>query len=174
MLKQKQAGMPPKKEAAVAHVAPPQEGPGGAQPPDPSSGRSDSSEAPERSALASVSRDDRSLALAPVETIVDAELHCVDLLLDVCVHRGDLKTFVAVDRARQGHVSSAEIIEVILELGRPVWQEGPFHAGSDRPAGAGFAARKGAGFLPYRFGRHHRGADVVFVVGPGDAALHVA
>ena len=83
MLKQKQAGMPPKKEAAVAHVAPPQEGPGGAQPPGPSSGRSDSSEAPERSALASVSRNHWRFALAPSKSVVDAELYSREPLFDL-------------------------------------------------------------------------------------------
>ena len=37
---------------------------------------------PERSALASVARDDRSLALAPVETIVESQFDHLDVLIN--------------------------------------------------------------------------------------------
>ena len=111
MLKQKQAGMPPKKEAAVAHVAPPQEGPGGAQPPDPSSGRSDSSEAPERSALGSVSRNHRRLA--PSKSVVDAELYSREPLFDIDPWDHFWHT---ADCPGECYIARAKVVEIVLKL----------------------------------------------------------
>ena len=78
----------------------------------------------------SVFRDDWPFAdgrLAPVEAIVDAEFHHVDVLLDIRECVGIVKiASAATDNIF--NCSSAETIEVVFEERRPIVPEGPFEA----------------------------------------------
>src|SRR6266516_2242610 len=150
--------------------------PGGAHPPGPRD-RSIPSEAPERSALASVSRGDRRFTprgdrrFTPLPSPVDAQFHRVDAREVVVEAERSTSYGAAVDvrrRCAARAIVAAQADEHVLSLDAPVLREGPFDAAADGTGGDGFvrrggdqpvaAPRCGAGIDDGGSGRHKSGA----------------
>jgi hypothetical protein len=104
--------------------------------------------------------EDRPALILPAttaEAIVHAELHLVNLVVDVFHERAS--------RARKVDLVIAEIEVVVFELSRPVGHECVFPTAADRPAAAGFTRRKGIW--------NEGGGIAVIEFGPSRAALDV-
>src|SRR6266700_568948 len=83
----------------------------------------------------SIPRHHRRRRLAEIESVIDAEFDRVDLLFDV---GGD--GIEIAQRIDERHPVLAEIIEIVLEQGRPIAPERPFDAAAGGPADPGLAA----------------------------------
>jgi hypothetical protein len=115
----------------------------------------------------SVSCDDGG-SLAPIPSPVNAKFHHADVLLDADWSERAARCSGSDDGTCKKQILAAETVEIVFQEGRPIVPERPFETGARNKADAGLR-----GIVGNWFRSRKQLVHMIFVAGPGDAALAV-